>query len=69
MILWPLENGKRSPQYQDGKIIAEFPGIKINSVDIKALDDNLFISTGDDKNRVKLYRVNGSDENNKANCQ
>jgi WD40 repeat protein len=69
VILWPLENGKRSPQYQAGKIIAEFPGVRINSVDIKALDDNLFISTGDDKNRVKLYRVNGSDENNNANCQ
>jgi len=69
VVLWPLENRKRSPQYQDGKIIAEFPGIGINSVDIKALDDNLFISTGDDKNRVKLYRVNGSDQNNNANCQ
>jgi len=69
VVLWPLENRKRSPQYQDGKIIAEFPDIRINSVDIKALDDNLFISTGDDKNRVKLYRVNGSDENNNAKCQ
>jgi WD40 repeat protein len=36
VILWPLENRKRAPQYRDGKIIAEFPGVRLNSVDIKA---------------------------------
>lgn len=69
VVLWPLENRKRSSQYRDGKIIAEFQGVRLNSVDIKALDDNLLIATGDDKNRVRLYRVNGSDENNNAKCQ
>lgn len=69
VILWPLENHKRSPQYRDGKIIAEFPGVRLNSVDIKALDDNLFIATGDDRNRVRLYRVQGINENDNANCQ
>jgi WD40 repeat protein len=69
VILWPLENRKRSPQYPDGKIIAEFPGVRLNSVDIKALDDNLFIATGDDRNRVRLYRVQGINENDNANCQ
>lgn len=69
VILWPLENRKRAPQYRDGKIIAEFPGVRLNSVDIKALDDSLFIATGDDRNRVKLYRVQGINKNDNANCQ
>jgi WD40 repeat protein len=69
VILWPLENRKRAPQYRDGKIIAEFPGVRLNSVDIKALDDNLFVATGDDRNRVRLYRVQGINEHDNANCQ
>jgi len=69
VILWPLENRKRAPQYRDGKIIAEFPGVRLNSVDIKALDDNLFVATGDDRNRVRLYRIQGINENDNANCQ
>ncbi len=69
VVLWPLENRKRSPQYQNGKIIAEFPNARLNSVDIKALDDRLFITTGDDKNRVRLYRVKGINQNDNANCQ
>jgi WD40 repeat protein len=69
VVLWPLQNRKRSPQYQDGQIIAEFPGVRLNNVDIKALDDNLFITTGDDKNRVRLYRVKGINANDNANCQ
>jgi hypothetical protein len=64
-----LENRKRAPQYRDGKIIAEFPGVRLNSVDIKALDDNLFVATGDDRNRVRLYRIQGINENDNANCQ
>lgn len=65
VMLWPLENNKRSPQYQNGKVIAEFNDIRLNSIDIKAVDNNLLIATGDDANRVRLYR----EENNNANCQ
>ena len=69
VMLWTLEKSKRSPQHQAGNIIAQFPDIRLNSVDIKALDDNLFIATGDDNYRVKLYRVKGRNDDDNANCQ
>ncbi len=69
VMLWILENGKRSPRYQNGKIIADFPEIRLNSVDLKAVDNNLFITTGDDKNRVRLYRVEGMNNHDNSNCK
>lgn len=65
VMLWPLENNQRSPQYKNGKSIAEYSDIRLNSIDIKAIDNYLLIATGDDINRVRLYRG----ENKNANCQ
>lgn len=69
VMLWILEQGKRSPQYPNGKIIANFPQIRLNTVDLKAVDDNLFITTGDDKNRVRLYRVERRNNYDNSNCK
>ncbi len=69
VMLWELENRMRSPQNQNGKIIASSPGIRLNSVDIKAVDDYLVIATGDDQYRVRLYRVQGIKNNDNANCK
>lgn len=65
VMLWPLTKNLRSPEYQNGKIIAEFDDIRLNTIDIKAIDNHLLIATGDDFNRVRLYR----EEDNHANCQ
>ena len=65
VMLWPLENNKRSPQYQNGKVIAKFDDIRLNTIDMKAIDNYLLIATGDDFNRVRLYR----EENKNASCQ
>lgn len=66
VMLWSSDEIMRSPKYQTGKIIAQFPDIKLNSVDIKAIDNYLFITTGDDNNRVRLYREKVKDN---ASCK
>lgn len=69
VMLWILENGMRSPKYQKGKVIANFPEIRLNTVDLKAVDNNLFITTGDDKNRVRMYRVAGMNSYDNSSCK
>ncbi|MFB2877387.1 hypothetical protein [Floridanema aerugineum] len=66
VMLWSIDEIMRSPKYQTGKIIANFPDIKLNSVDIKAINDDLFITTGDDNYRVRLYREKVKDN---ASCK
>ncbi|XWK89387.1 MAG: hypothetical protein U7127_04800 [Phormidium sp.] len=69
VMLWILENGMRSPKYPQGKIIANFSEIRLNTVDLKAVDDNLYITAGDDKNRVRLYRISGINNHDNSNCK
>jgi WD40 repeat protein len=66
VMLWSSDEIMRSPKYQTGKIIAQFPDITLNSVDIKAINDYLLITTGDDNNRVRLYREEVKDN---ASCK
>lgn len=66
VMLWSIDKVMRSPQYQTGEIIAKFPNIRLNSVDIKAIDNYLLITTGDDNNRVRLYRKEVKDN---ASCK
>ncbi len=54
--LWPLTSeGKRHPKFFDGVIVARLP-VKVNSVDIKLAEGNIFIASGSDDYRVRLYR-------------
>jgi WD40 repeat protein len=69
VMLWILENGMRSPKYQKGKVIANFPKIRLNTVDLKAIENNLYITTGDDKNRVRLYHISGINNHDNSNCK
>lgn len=50
-----------------GKEIHQFRGTRLNSVDIKALDNMLLVASDADQNRVRLFQLNR--ENNDANCQ
>ena len=78
VMLWKLSDimplPSMSQEIQDqGKNLAALSWMRfirtagINSVDIKALDDRLLIVTGDDRDRVRLFRVN--QESDHANCQ
>ncbi|KYC42231.1 hypothetical protein WA1_19825 [Scytonema hofmannii PCC 7110] len=59
--LWHLSKGLK-----EGKTVTQ-DDARINSVDIKALNNHVFITSGDDKYKVRLYRVNGLKEN--ENCK
>ena len=54
--LWSLDNSyKRQPRLIDGEVISK-PKSKINSIDIKAIDSQLQITTGGDDGKVRVFR-------------
>ncbi len=54
--LWSLGTTyKRQPKLIDGTVITQLKS-KINSIDLKAIDSQLQITTGDDDGRVRVYR-------------
>ncbi len=59
--LWHLPKGLQSAE----KIVTE-EDAKINSIDIKALNNYALITSGDDNKKVRLYRVN--EVNGNENC-
>jgi WD40 repeat protein len=68
VMLWCLSNtGERSPNQSRGEKIDQFSDTRLNSVDIKALDDAILVASDADQNRVRLFRINR--ERNNANCQ
>jgi len=57
--VWFLQDGKRSPKWQNGKVLAHYPNTKLRSVDIKAsrvAGDYLFVASDAPNNQVRLYR-------------
>lgn len=56
VMLWPLHQGKRQLNQQQGELIAAYP-IRVNSVDITEKDNTLFITSDANQNRVMLYRL------------
>ncbi|MBD1909341.1 MULTISPECIES: WD40 repeat domain-containing protein [unclassified Leptolyngbya] len=70
VMLWPLENGKRSEHERNGVRLADFP-IRLNSVDITQKDNTLVITSDGDRDRVMLYRIhtrNDAKDENHATC-
>jgi WD40 repeat protein len=65
ILLWNLQENKDQNLLKSVKTIAKSEA-KINSVDIKALQDYLLITSGDDYYKVKLYRVNGGKKNDSS---
>ena len=57
VMLWSLTEG-----LEEGKMIAQSDA-RFNSVDIKALNNSVLVTSGDDHYKVNLYRVNGGKEN------
>lgn len=58
--VWPLSSdGKRDLRYSEGIAIAK-PSSKINSVDIRLVEDRILIASGSDDHRVRLYRMRQS---------
>ncbi len=54
--LWSLDNSyKRQPRLIDGEVISK-PKSKINSIDIKAINSQLQITTGGDDGKVRVFR-------------
>ncbi|MBD2692093.1 hypothetical protein [Anabaena catenula] len=66
IMLWDLTvNKEQNKSLKTRKIVAKSDA-KINSVDIKVLQDYLLITSGDDNYNVNLYRVNESKENDRS---
>lgn len=57
ITLWPLtQRGRRLTKYLDGKTVMK-ANTQFNSVDIKAVRDQLFITSGADDHRVRIRRI------------
>jgi WD40 repeat protein len=56
VMLWTLDQGKRSANRQQGELLADYP-IRLNSVDITEKNNTLFITSDADHNRVMLYHI------------
>ena len=65
VILWPLQKeGKR--KLEQGKILAHYPGVKLNTVDAESREDLILVASDAKKFRVNLYRETRMDLN--ADC-
>ncbi len=63
VMLWSLTGDKEPAKWlEEGKMIAQSDA-RLNSVDIKALNNSVLVTSGDDRYKVNLYRVNGVKEN------
>ena len=65
VMLWSLTGGQRT--LKQGKIIAQFPGVRLNAVDLTRLGNDIYVTSDGKNNQVKVYRVKGTDAN--ASCQ
>lgn len=65
VMLWPLSQGRRLPQ--KGIVLAEYPGVRLNSVDIKTSGDYVLVTSDAEQYQVRLYRYER--KNNGTNCQ
>jgi len=65
VMFWSLTQGKRTQK--DGKILAQYPGVRLNSVDITRLGEDIYVTSDARNNQVKIYQVKGRDA--KASCQ
>ncbi|MBD2296373.1 hypothetical protein H6G06_23530 [Anabaena sphaerica FACHB-251] len=66
IMLWDLTaNKEQNKSLNTGQIVAK-SNAKINSVDIKALQGYLLITSGDDNYNVNLYRVNENKDNDRS---
>ncbi|HEY9711338.1 MAG TPA: hypothetical protein V6D48_24225, partial [Oculatellaceae cyanobacterium] len=67
VMLWPLTAKQRSLKDKEGEILAQFPGVRLNAVDITRLGNDIYVTSDGRNNQVKVYRVKGTDAN--ASCQ
>lgn len=57
--LWFLDHGKRSTEWQHGKVLQQFSGNRLHSVDIRASKNSggyIFVASDAPNNQVRLYR-------------
>ncbi len=62
VMLWHF-NKDLADISKKGHEVASLSGETFNSVDIKALNNYVLLTTGDNNNQVRLYRVNGMKDN------
>lgn len=71
VILWSVtrvkQNFDEGAKPEPEKILARFPGVRLNSVDITRLGKDIYVTSDGRNYQVEVYRVKGTDTN--ANCQ
>jgi WD40 repeat protein len=57
--LWFLDHGKRSVNWKNGKVLQQFPGSRLRSVDLRDSKNSggyIFVTSDAPNNQVRLYR-------------